>query len=61
MGAELARIYALDRENLLKVIILSFMARSRLQAVCRELVVVIRPQDADKVDLLEMRAFLIAL
>ncbi|MFI6815680.1 macro domain-containing protein [Nonomuraea sp. NPDC050328] len=61
MGAELARIYALDRENLLKVIILSFMARSRLEPVCRELVVVIRPQDADKVDLLEMRAFLAAL
>ncbi|MEU8321171.1 macro domain-containing protein [Nonomuraea sp. NPDC048881] len=61
MGAELARIYALDRENLLKVSILSFMARSRLQAVSRELVVVIRPQDAEKVDLLEMRAFLAAL
>src|SRR4051794_29191924 len=61
MGSELARIYALDRENLLKVSILSFMARSRLQAVSRELVVVIRPQDAEKVDLLEMRAFLAAL
>ncbi|MEV4062426.1 macro domain-containing protein [Nonomuraea dietziae] len=61
MGAELARIYALDRENLLKVIVLSFMAHSRMQAVSRELVVVIRPQDADKIDLLEMRAFLAAL
>ncbi|MDP4511351.1 macro domain-containing protein [Nonomuraea turcica] len=61
MGAELARIYALDRENLLKVIILSFMARSRVQAVSRELMVVIRPQEVDKVDLLEMRAFLAAL
>ncbi|GAA2285039.1 hypothetical protein GCM10010149_33390 [Nonomuraea roseoviolacea subsp. roseoviolacea] len=61
MGSELARIYALDRENLLKVSILSFMARSRLQAVSRELVIVIRPQDAEKVDMLEMQAFLAAL
>ncbi|MGC5011987.1 macro domain-containing protein [Streptosporangium sp. DT93] len=61
MGAELARVHSLDRENLLKVIILSFIAHSRTQPICRKLTVVIRPEDAEKVDLLEMQAFLAAL
>ncbi|MBB2744130.1 UNVERIFIED_ORG: hypothetical protein FHR35_003966 [Microbispora rosea subsp. rosea] len=61
MGAELARVHSLDRENLLKVIILSFIARSRLQPMCRQLSVLIRQEDADKVDMLEMKAFLAAL
>ncbi|SPL91886.1 putative regulatory protein [[Actinomadura] parvosata subsp. kistnae] len=61
MGAELARVHALDRENLLKVIILSFVAHSRMRPVCRRLSVIIRPEDVEKVDLLEMRAFLTAL
>ncbi|NJP30254.1 DUF6430 domain-containing protein [Microbispora hainanensis] len=61
MGAELARVYALDRENLLKVIILSFVASSRVRPVCRELTVIIRPDDIETVDMLEMQAFLAAL
>lgn len=61
MGAELARVYALDRENLLKVIILSFVASSRVHPVCRELTVIVRPEDVEKVDMLEMQAFLAAL
>ncbi|WP_197094125.1 macro domain-containing protein [Nonomuraea sp. SBT364] len=61
MGAELARVHALDKENLLKVIILSFISHSRLRPVCRELTVTIRPEDSEKVDMLEMKAFLAAL
>ncbi|MEV0386002.1 macro domain-containing protein [Nonomuraea sp. NPDC050643] len=61
MGAELARVHALDRENLLKMTILSFVAQSRTCPICRELVVVIRRADVEKVDLLEMKAFLAAL
>ncbi|MFD2348531.1 macro domain-containing protein [Nonomuraea ferruginea] len=48
MGAELARVHALDKENLLKMIILSFIARSRARPVCRRLTVVIRPNDIEK-------------
>ncbi|WP_030454119.1 macro domain-containing protein [Herbidospora cretacea] len=61
IGAELARVSTLDRENLLKVIILSFAAQSRVRPICRELTVVVRPSELDKVDMLEVRAFLGAL
>jgi hypothetical protein len=61
MGAELARVHTLDRENLLKIIILSFVAQSRVEPICRELTVLIHPTDLSKIDMLEMRAFLNAL
>ena len=58
IGSELARINCLDRESLLKMIILSFVARSRQDEVCKELVVIVHPKDYEKIDMLEVRAFL---
>ncbi len=58
IGSELARISSLDRDSLLKMTILSFVASSRQQDVCKELVVVVHPRDYEKVDMLELRAFL---
>ncbi|WP_370943286.1 macro domain-containing protein [Amycolatopsis sp. cg5] len=58
IGSELARINCLDRESLLKMIILSFVARSRQDEVCKELIVVVHPKDYEKIDMLEVRAFL---
>jgi hypothetical protein len=43
------------------VIVLSFIAQARTRPVCQELTVVIRPEDVEKVDMLELRAFLAAL
>lgn len=61
VGADLARIDWLDRESLLRMVLLSFVARSRQQLVCRELVVVLQPDDFARIDLLELDAFLRAL
>jgi hypothetical protein len=58
VGSGLARIDFLDRESMLKVILLSFVARSRASAVSRELRVVIRPADVEKLNMLEVAAFL---
>jgi hypothetical protein len=58
IGSELARISSLDRESLLKMILLSFVARARQEDVCRELVVVVHRRDYEKIDMLEVRAFL---
>ncbi len=61
VGTELARINCLDHESLLKMALLSFVARSREELICRRLVVVIHSNDAAKVDMLEVQAFLRAL
>jgi hypothetical protein len=61
IGSELARISSLDRESLLKMIILSFVARSRQEEVCKELVVVVHQRDYEKINMLEVKAFLSAL
>jgi hypothetical protein len=58
IGSELARISSLDRDSLLKMMILSFVANSRQQDVCKELVVVVHRKDYEKIDMLEVRAFL---
>jgi hypothetical protein len=58
IGTELARINCLDRESLLKMILLSFVAQSREEVVCRELVVVIHPKDYQRINILEVAAFL---
>jgi len=58
IGSDLARISSLDRENLLKLVVLSFIANSRQQDVCKELVVVVHENDYEKIDMLEVRAFL---
>ncbi|WP_157995998.1 macro domain-containing protein [Thermomonospora amylolytica] len=58
IGTEFARINSLTKETLLKMILLSFVAHSRRSPICRELVVVIHPADREKVDMLEVEAYL---
>jgi hypothetical protein len=61
MGTGLARINSLDHEGLLRVILLSFAAYSRVRVACRELRVVIRPEDVAHVNLVGLRDFLCTL
>ena len=58
VGSELARINCLDRESLLRMILLSYVARSREEPVCKQLVVVIHPRDYARINMLEVEAFL---
>lgn len=58
IGSELARINNMDRESLLRMILLSFVARSRQEVVCKELVVVIHPNDYRHINMLEVEAFI---
>ena len=58
VGSELAKINCLDRESLLRMILLSFVARSREELICKKLVVVIHPRDYDRLNMLEVEAFL---
>ncbi|AWK12877.1 hypothetical protein DDQ41_12655 [Streptomyces spongiicola] len=61
VGSGLARLGYLDRDSLLRLILVSFVARSRESAICRELRVVIRPEDLERIDMRELAAFLDAL
>jgi hypothetical protein len=58
MGSGLARIDTLDRGNLLRLILLSFVAYSRRRVICRELWIVIAPADLRRVDLAALSNFL---
>jgi hypothetical protein len=58
MGAGLARIDSLDRENLLHLILLSFVSYSRRQLICHELRIVIHPDEAHRIDVAGLNAFL---
>jgi hypothetical protein len=58
IGSDLARINNMDRESLLRMILLSFVARSRQEIVCRELVIVIHPKDYRHINMLEVEAFI---
>jgi transcriptional regulator with XRE-family HTH domain len=58
MGSGLARIDTLDRGNLLRLMLLSFVAYSRLRIICRELRIVITPDDIRRVDLAGLSDFL---
>jgi hypothetical protein len=58
MGSELARIHCVDRDSLIRLILLSFVARSREALLCKELVVVVHPSDATKINMLEIAAFM---
>jgi hypothetical protein len=58
MGSGLARIDSLNPENLLRLILLSFVSYSRTELVSHELRIVIQPADATRVDLLNLREFL---
>ena len=61
VGSELARISCINRESILKMILLSFMARSRQSLVSKELVVVIHPKDLHHINMLEVGAFVKSL
>jgi transcriptional regulator with XRE-family HTH domain len=58
MGSGLARIDTLDRGNLLRLILLSFVSYSRLRLICHELRIVISPEDIHRVDLAGLEEFL---
>ncbi|MFS7872556.1 macro domain-containing protein [Streptomyces asiaticus] len=58
VGSELARISCLNRESLLKMIALSFVARSRQSPVCKELRILVHPKDYQHINMLEVDAFL---
>ncbi|MEW2518881.1 macro domain-containing protein [Actinacidiphila alni] len=58
VGAGLSRLDFLDRESLLRLILMSFIARSREGAVCRELRLVVRPADLERINMPEVAAFL---
>ncbi|WP_217210615.1 macro domain-containing protein [Streptomyces sp. AC550_RSS872] len=58
IGSELARVSCLNRESLLKMITLSFVARSRQNPVCKELRIVVHPKDFEHINMLEVDAFL---
>jgi hypothetical protein len=57
MGSGLARIDSLDHEDMLRLILLSFVAYSRARLICHELRIVIRPEDVARIDLIRVREF----
>lgn len=60
-GSDLARIDSMDHASLLKMILLSFVARSRARGVCGALTVVVHPRDYYRIDMLELGVFLRSL
>jgi hypothetical protein len=58
VGSGLSRLDHLDQESLLRLILMSFIARSREGAICRELRVVVRPGDLERINMPEVAAFL---
>jgi hypothetical protein len=58
MGSGLARVDSLDHENLLRLIVLSFAAHSRIELVCPELRIIVRSEDIARIDLIRLREFL---
>ncbi|KPI02337.1 hypothetical protein OK074_5338 [Actinobacteria bacterium OK074] len=61
VGSGLSRLGHLDQDSLLRLLLMSFVARSREGAICRELRVVVRPSDLERIDMRELGAFLSAL
>jgi hypothetical protein len=58
VGSDLARIDPLNRENLIKLILMSYVARSREAVFCRELTIVVHPKDIAEISLPQIAAFL---
>jgi hypothetical protein len=58
VGSGLARIDQLGSEALARLILLSFVARSRETPICRELRIVVHPSDAARFDLRALRRML---
>lgn len=61
VGSGLSRLDHLDQDSLLRLVLMSFIARSREGAICRELRVVVRPADLERIDMREVAAFLSTL
>jgi cell shape-determining protein MreD len=57
MGGGLARVEGLSRNNLLQLILLSFVAYCRQRVICRELRIVIHPDHIDWIDQANLTAF----
>jgi hypothetical protein len=60
-GSDLARINSMDHGSLLKMILLSYVARSRGRVVCQSLTVVVHQKDYYRIDMLELDVFLRSL
>ena len=58
LGAGLSRLDQVDVESLVRMIVLSFVLRSRERLICRELRIVLRPEDFARLDLRELDAWL---
>ncbi|MFE9024704.1 macro domain-containing protein [Streptomyces iakyrus] len=58
IGSALARIDSMDHTSLIKLILLSFVTRSRRSVICKELTIVVHPEDYVRVDMLELAMFL---
>ncbi|MFF7936957.1 macro domain-containing protein [Streptomyces sp. NPDC007940] len=58
IGSELARVGALDRNSIVKMIALSFIASTREEIVSRQLTIVIHPKDRRFVNLVDIDRFL---
>ncbi|GAB3855962.1 macro domain-containing protein [Dactylosporangium cerinum] len=61
IGAGLARFDALDRQGLIQLILLSFVAASRQRLITTRLSIVVPPQEFDDLDRLELQAYLDSL
>ncbi|MBW8806477.1 MAG: hypothetical protein AUG49_03235 [Catenulispora sp. 13_1_20CM_3_70_7] len=61
IGDGLSRVDFLDPESLLRLVLLSFVTRSRERRICRELRIVLRPEVFRRIDLREAEAFLNSL
>jgi hypothetical protein len=61
IGAALARVDALDREALLRLVLLSFVAASRERLLTTRLRIVLPPAEFDRVNRPELQAFLDSL
>ncbi|MEU0254938.1 macro domain-containing protein [Streptomyces sp. NPDC006184] len=61
IGGDLARIDSVDHETLIKLIIISFVARSRKSVVASELSITVTPNNMSRVDMNEISAFLAAI
>ena len=58
LGAGLSRLDHVDVEGLVRMIVLSFVLRSRERLICRELRIVLRTEDFARLDLRELDALL---
>ncbi|MFG3021431.1 macro domain-containing protein [Streptomyces sp. NPDC048254] len=58
IGSGLARIDSMDHTSLIKLILLSFVTSSRRSVICKELTIVVLPEDYVRVDMLELATFL---